>query len=189
MRFLHPGQASAAKFDRSRAALGWDGSLLHCKSQGQVVPNFRATAAQSAPAPSPAKDATHTALPFSGDQNSMGSIAIWTRGNPQTSTRRRRKHAISQGNLCARSGALHRKRRAAAQRMAGHRPSLYQTRQELIGYMGWPFLHPKAFPNSSKFCTVPFTRHLPGEWGSTSADCRADGSVWFWHHTCAKPMK
>src|SRR5579863_4067332 len=48
MRILHPGQAYAAKFDRSRAALGWDGSLLHCKSQGQVVPSFAHQAMHSA---------------------------------------------------------------------------------------------------------------------------------------------
>src|SRR5581483_4186341 len=65
----------------------------------------------------------------------------------------------------------------------------HQTRHEFTGTMGCPFLQPKAFPNSSKFCTVPFTRHSPGECGSVSADCRADCSVWFWHHTCAKPMK
>src|ERR1700679_4056163 len=29
MRFLHPGQACAAKFASSTAELGWDGSLLH----------------------------------------------------------------------------------------------------------------------------------------------------------------
>src|ERR1019366_5638229 len=40
MRFLHPGPAYAAKFASSTAELGWDGSLLHCKSQGQVVPSF-----------------------------------------------------------------------------------------------------------------------------------------------------
>ena len=39
----------------------------------------------------------------------------------------------------------------------------YHTRQEFVGYMGWPSLHPNALPNSSKFCTVPFTRHSPGE--------------------------
>src|SRR6185437_16738279 len=39
MRFLHPGQACAAKFDRSAAELGWDGSLMHCKSQGLFVPS------------------------------------------------------------------------------------------------------------------------------------------------------
>src|ERR1035437_2964670 len=40
MRFLHPGQACAAKFASSTAELGWDGSLLHCKSPGLVVPSF-----------------------------------------------------------------------------------------------------------------------------------------------------
>src|SRR5215472_1231817 len=40
MRFLHPGQACAAKCASSAAELGWDGSLMHCKSRGQVVPSF-----------------------------------------------------------------------------------------------------------------------------------------------------
>src|SRR5580692_4267184 len=55
----------------------------------------------------------------------------------------------------------------------------YQTRQEFSGYMGWPLLHPKALPNSSKFCTEPLVRHLPGECGSVSANWRADCSVEF----------
>ena len=38
-----------------------------------------------------------------------------------------------------------------------------QTRQEFVGYIGWPLVHPNALPNSSKFCTVPFTRQRPGE--------------------------
>src|SRR5208283_270648 len=58
----------------------------------------------------------------------------------------------------------------------------YQTRQDVAGYMGWPLVQPKALPNWSKFCTEPFTRQRPGEWGSTSAAWRADCSVWFWHH-------
>ena len=65
----------------------------------------------------------------------------------------------------------------------------YQTRQEFTGYMGWPFLQPKALPKASKFCTVPLTRQWPGECGSMSDNCRAICSVWFWHHTWAKPMK
>ena len=40
MRFLHPGSACAAKFASSTAELGWDGSLLHCKRRGLVVPSF-----------------------------------------------------------------------------------------------------------------------------------------------------
>src|SRR5271157_911824 len=40
MRFLHPGQACAAKFASSTAELGWDWSLLHCKSRGSVMPSF-----------------------------------------------------------------------------------------------------------------------------------------------------
>jgi hypothetical protein len=67
--------------------------------------------------------------------------------------------------------------------------ALYQTRQELTGYIGCPLEQPKALPNSSKFCTLPLVRQRPGECGSVSADCRAEGSVWFWHHTWAKPRK
>jgi hypothetical protein len=39
----------------------------------------------------------------------------------------------------------------------------YQTRQDFTGVMGLPWAQPKALPKASKFCTVPFTRHLPGE--------------------------
>src|ERR1039458_2007793 len=65
----------------------------------------------------------------------------------------------------------------------------YHTRQEFTGYIGCPCLQPKALPKASKFWTEPLTRHFPGEWGSTRADCLADCSVWFWHHTWAKPIK
>ena len=47
MRFLHPGPACAAKFASSTAELGWDGSLLHCKRRGQVVPSFRSRLGQN----------------------------------------------------------------------------------------------------------------------------------------------
>jgi len=40
---------------------------------------------------------------------------------------------------------------------------------ELAGYIGCPLVHPKALPNSSKFCTLPFVRQRPGECGSVSA--------------------
>ena len=65
----------------------------------------------------------------------------------------------------------------------------HQTRHEFAGYIGVPFLQPKALPNSSKFWTLPLTLHLPGECGSVSADWRADASVSFSHQTCAKPIK
>lgn len=65
----------------------------------------------------------------------------------------------------------------------------YQTRQLFAGYIGVPCLQPKALPNSSKFCTLPFTRHLPGECGSVVASMRAIWSVWFPHQICAKPIK
>ena len=45
----------------------------------------------------------------------------------------------------------------------------YQTRQVLVGIIGWPTLQLKALPKASKFCTEPFTRHLPGECGSVRA--------------------
>jgi|SRR5580698_1793676 hypothetical protein len=48
----------------------------------------------------------------------------------------------------------------------------YHTRQLLSGIIGWPLWQPKALPNSSKFCTTPFTRNIPGECGSTFADTR-----------------
>jgi hypothetical protein len=41
--------------------------------------------------------------------------------------------------------------------------AVYQTRQELAGYMGWPLVHPKALPKASKFRTAPFVRQRPGE--------------------------
>src|SRR5450631_2201315 len=47
MRFLHPGPAWAAKFASSTAELGWDGSLLHCKRQGLVMPSFHSTWVES----------------------------------------------------------------------------------------------------------------------------------------------
>lgn len=65
----------------------------------------------------------------------------------------------------------------------------YQTRQEVTGAMGWPFLQPKALAKASKFWTVPLTRQRPGECGSTSTSCRAMASERFSHHTWAKPMK
>ena len=45
-------------------------------------------------------------------------------------------------------------------------PGCYQVRQPPeAGIIGSPFLQPKALPNSSKFCTVPLTRHSPVECG------------------------
>ena len=54
----------------------------------------------------------------------------------------------------------------------------HQVRQTLAGIMGWPTLQPKALPNSSKFCTVPLTRHLPGECGSVLASTRGALLAW-----------
>jgi hypothetical protein len=42
----------------------------------------------------------------------------------------------------------------------------YQTRQAFRGIIGWPTLHPKAWPNSGMFLTTPFTRNSRGECGS-----------------------
>src|SRR5277367_288609 len=53
MRFLHPGQACAAKFASSTAELGWDGSLMHCKRLGQVVPSLPLIAAKTCGFPRP----------------------------------------------------------------------------------------------------------------------------------------
>ena len=53
----------------------------------------------------------------------------------------------------------------------------YQTRQAFSGIIASPFLQPKAFPNSSKFCTDPLVRHSPGECGSVFTLTRADWSV------------
>src|SRR5215469_6114928 len=47
MRFLHPGPAFAAKGERSAAELGWDGSLLNCKSLGLLVHSCRAAAGKT----------------------------------------------------------------------------------------------------------------------------------------------
>ena len=64
------------------------------------------------------------------------------------------------------------------------RGSCYQVRQPPeAGIIGCPTLQPNALPNSSKFCTVPLTRHSPEECGSVLASTRADCSVAFWHHT------
>ena len=65
----------------------------------------------------------------------------------------------------------------------------YQTRQELAGYMGSPFLQPNASPNFSKFCTSPFTRKRPGECGSVLASTWAYSGRVFSHHTCAYPKE
>jgi hypothetical protein len=58
-------------------------------------------------------------------------------------------------------GQAPRRRRCTA-RLRGSRLN-YHTRQDFSGYIGCPLVQPKALPNSSKFCTDPFTRHLPGE--------------------------
>ena len=41
----------------------------------------------------------------------------------------------------------------------------YQTRQDSPGTWVGPWWQLKALPNSSKFCTEPLARHLPGECG------------------------
>jgi hypothetical protein len=67
--------------------------------------------------------------------------------------------------------------------------SSYQTLQEFTGYMGAPLVHPKAFPNSSKFWMAPLTRPRPGDCGSAAADCRAARAPWFSHQTWANDRK
>src|SRR5579883_1053771 len=44
-----------------------------------------------------------------------------------------------------------------------HPPFIYQTTQGCSGIIGWPLRQPKALPNSSKFCTAPLVRNMPGE--------------------------
>src|SRR6201996_6213197 len=68
-------------------------------------------------------------------------------------------------------------------------PLHHHTRQAFSGYIGEPFLQPKAFPNSSKFCTVPFTRNLPGECGSTFTIMREYSGRRLSHQICPKPIK
>ena len=62
-------------------------------------------------------------------------------------------------------------------RLGAIRQPDYQTRQDFSGLMGWPLAHSNALPNSSKFWTVPLTRHRPGECGSAETDCRAENEV------------
>ncbi len=182
MRFLHPGRSCAAKFASSTAELGWDGSLLHCKSRGRVVPSFGWRLTKSA----------RFSLLFrssrGGDNLLSGSTihfrvaaGVWTPAAPETSSGGRRKRR----GACVPYLARPHRARYGNPRMA----SSYQTRQDFAGNIGWPLVQPNALPNSSKFCTEPLTRQRPGECGSVSADWRADCSVWFWHHTCAKPRK
>ena len=69
-------------------------------------------------------------------------------------------------------------------------PGCYQVRQPPeAGIIGSPFLQPKALPNSSKFCTVPLTRHSPVECGLVLAWLMAACCVSVPHQTCAKEMK
>lgn len=44
----------------------------------------------------------------------------------------------------------------------------HHTRQAFARTIGWPFLQPNAFWNSSKLLTDPFTRNSDGEWGLVS---------------------
>src|SRR5208283_2212195 len=169
MRFLHPGRACAAKFASSTAELGWDGSLLHCKSRGRVVPSFEWKPRQISVfrwAAQPTDGRLPRPMSLRGPISD--AIAGWTPGRRETSTRRPRENAVVNKNAGA-----------AEDRTTAPDGAVYQTRQELAGYIGWPLVQPKALPNSSKFCTEPLTRQRPGEWGSVSAAWRADCSVWF----------
>ena len=163
MRFLHPGQAFAAKFDRSTAELGWDGSLLHCKSRGCVVPSFGPVAGESACFTGHfRRNIERVRLPSSGVvQISCGCLLDARTGG--------KVNGRSTESACS-------KTRLKSAAPPGRR-MLYQTRQEFAGTIGLPLAQPKALPNSSKFCTEPLTRQRPGEWGSVSADWRADCSV------------
>src|SRR5271157_939065 len=89
MRFLHPGQACAAKFASSTALLGWDGSLLHCKSPGWVVPSFGQRLVKTMHFPWPNHLGSGRKPSSSGPDGPISRLraAIWTPGRRETSTR------------------------------------------------------------------------------------------------------
>src|ERR1700678_2536895 len=165
MRFLHPGQACAAKFASSTAELGWDGSLLHCKSQGSVMPSFPVRLGKTGRFSGCFHAGLSPETAPSAIQNKIsGAVSVWT---PQ----RRQRSPEGEG------------------KMRSDRADDYQTRQDFAGYIGCPFLQPNALANSSKFCTVPFTRQRSAEWVSLRASWRANSSVWLVHQTWPKPRK
>jgi hypothetical protein len=61
--------------------------------------------------------------------------------------------------------------------------SFYQTWQALALTIFWPALQPNALAKSGLFCSVPFVRYSPGEWGSVLANSRELSGVAFWHQT------
>jgi hypothetical protein len=109
--------------------LGWDGSLMNCKSPGHIVPSLAGQVLRA---------------------DSLLDARFAEKG-PES--------PLSGGPISRRNRAEY--------WLIG-----YQTRQEFCGYIGCPCLQLKALPNSSKFCTEPFTRHFPGECGSLSAAWR-----------------
>ena len=60
----------------------------------------------------------------------------------------------------------------------------YQMVQRLVVAMGWPVLQAKAFWNSGRFTTTPFTRNSSGEWGSVCTRVRRFSGRLFWHQPC-----
>ncbi len=152
MRFLHPGPACAAKFASSTAELGWDGSLMHCKSRGALVPSFTQTLGKYACfpwcGPGNRRNSASSQAPF---RPVCKAVDVLTYTPPQTSPQKtpQRKAGPRQGRpanvfrLLGWSPAvraafattrvlatLNRLRRAEAFQ------SVYQTRQEFTGYIG-----------------------------------------------------
>ena len=60
----------------------------------------------------------------------------------------------------------------------------YQTRQAFTGIIGWPVLHPKAWPNSGMFWTTPLTRNSRGECGSVCTCSRTCSGRMLPHQFC-----
>ena len=92
---------------------------------------------------------------------SVGMTGVWGRGVGKTGKSKDRSRCPA-GMTTNRQGQKQ-KTQGCALGLLVERIFLYQTRQALVGIMGWPTLQPKALPNSSKFWTVPLTRHSPVE--------------------------
>src|SRR6202000_3455413 len=60
----------------------------------------------------------------------------------------------------------------------------YQMAQRFAGAIGAPVLQPKAFWNSGRFTTTPFTRNSSGECGSVCTRRRRSSGRLFWHQPC-----
>lgn len=60
----------------------------------------------------------------------------------------------------------------------------HQMAQREAGAIGVPVLQPKAFWNSGRFTTTPFTRKSSGECGSVCTRSRRSSGRLFWHQPC-----